>query len=215
MSENRDTKADQVLLISDPDEIAIRESENGVRQYRAARAVIARFINAPTQRPLNQAIILDMHKEALDGIHPLAGTYRNTAVEIGKSKHLPPRHAEVADHVADMCAFVNGNWDKAPTFLAAYVLWRVNWIHPFADGNGRTARILSYMVLSMRMESILPGTPTVPDQIAEDKEPYYKALESSDAHWAVSERLRIAEMEVLIDGMLQVQLRNAIAVASV
>jgi hypothetical protein len=36
-----------------------------------------------------------------------------------------------------------------PTELAAYGLWRLNWIHPFVEGNGRTARAVCYFT-SMR-----------------------------------------------------------------
>jgi Fic family protein len=49
---------------------------------------------------------------------------------------------------------------STPIHLAAYLMWRLNWIHPFADGNGRTSRIISYVVLSIRAGAILPGTPT-------------------------------------------------------
>jgi choline-glycine betaine transporter len=36
---------------------------------------------------------------------------------------------------------VQENWYIwTPTELAAYTLWRMNWIHPFTEGNGRTAR---------------------------------------------------------------------------
>ena len=38
-----------------------------------------------------------------------------------------------------------------PLFVAAYVLWRICWIHPFDDGNGRTARAASYFVLCQRL----------------------------------------------------------------
>jgi hypothetical protein len=35
--------------------------------------------------------------------------------------------------------------DATAIHLAAYLMWRLNWIHPFADGNGRTARMTSYV----------------------------------------------------------------------
>jgi Fic family protein len=57
----------------------------------------------------------------------------------------------------------------------------LNWIHPFTDGNGRTARALSYLVLCIRLGYRLPGTRTIPEFISDDKTPYYKALEAADA----------------------------------
>ena len=69
---------------------------------------------------------------------------------IGKSSHMPPRHVEVPDHVTDMCSYVNDHWeDQNATHLAAYVLWRMNWIHPFADGNGRLLGLSLILCLAL------------------------------------------------------------------
>jgi Fic family protein len=60
--------------------------------------------------------------------------------------------------VEELCDYVNDNWESStPIHLAAYVMWRLNWIRPFADGNGRTSRILSYVVLSIRSGIRLTG----------------------------------------------------------
>lgn len=216
MNGDRHSQADPVELISDPDEKARREAENGVRQFKAAVEIIRSSIQRPDSPfRLTQAIILDLHQKALDGIHPLAGTYRNSSVYIAKSKHIPPRHVEVPDHVADMCNYVNTHWmERGATHLAAYVLWRMNWIHPFADGNGRTARVVSYVVLSTKLDSLLPGTPTIPDQIAADKEPYYLALEDADDAWK-RDILALSSMERLLDSMLAKQLLSATQEASI
>jgi Fic family protein len=210
LSEDRHSHAEPPELITDPVEKANREAENGVRQFKAAVDIIARNIQ-PESRPfkLPQAVILELHEKALEGIHPLAGTYRNTSVSIGKSLHMPPRHSDVPDLIADMCSYVNSNWDgKNATHLAAYLLWRLNWIHPFADGNGRTARMVSYLVLSIKLKSVLPGSPTIPDQIASDKQPYYQALEKADASWK-EEWIGLSAMEAMLETMLAQQLLSA------
>lgn len=215
MSGDRHSKAESVELITDPNEKARRESENGVRQFKAA----LEFIRFHIQRPSNvfrltQSLIVDLHHKALDGIHPLAGTYRNSSVAIGQSRHVPPRHVDVPDLVADMCDFVNQNWEQKNAIqLSAYVLWRMNWIHPFADGNGRTSRVVSYVVLSSKLNSLLPGTPTIPDQIAADKAPYYSALERSDDSWKRN-ILALSDMEAMLEKMLARQLLSATEEAS-
>jgi Fic/DOC family len=62
-----------------------------------------------------------------------------------------------------MCDYVNENWEgSSPVHLSAYVLWKLNWIHPFTDGNGRTARAISYLLLCLRLGYRLPGTNTIP-----------------------------------------------------
>lgn len=210
MSEDRHSRADPVELIADPEERARREAENAVRQYKAAIEVIRGYVQRPEERfRLRQSLILDMHERVLVGIHPLAGTYRNTPVEIGMSNHIPPRSSEVADFVGDMCAYVNENWNERNALhLAAYVLWRTNWIHPFADGNGRTARVISYIVLSAKLNSVLPGSPTIPDLIASDKAPYYKHLEDADESWKYG-HVALAGMENMLEQMLAEQLLSA------
>lgn len=208
--EDRRSEADPVELIKDPEAKARREAENGVRQFRAAVEIIrANVARTDGRFRLTQAIILDLHQKALDSIHQLAGTYRNSPVKIINSNHQPPRHVEIPDFVAQMCDYVNEHWDdRSPIHLAAYVLWRINWIHPFADGNGRTARIISYLVLSIKLNSLLPGAPTIPDQIAADKRPYYKALEDSDNSWK-REILALSSLENMLESMLAQQLLNA------
>lgn len=208
--EDRHSRADPVELITDPEEKARREAENGVRQFKAAVEIVRAHVpRASGHFRLTQAIILELHQKALEGIHPLAGTYRNSPVLIGKSAHIPPRHVEVPDHVASMCEYVNCHWhDRNAIHLAAYVLWRMNWIHPFADGNGRTARVVSYVVLSTKLDSLLPGSPTIPDQIASDKRPYYKALEEADDSWK-REFIALSGMENMLEQMLAQQLLSA------
>jgi Fic family protein len=128
--------------------------------------------------------------------------------------HQPPEAAFVADEVQLLCEYINNNWKtKSAVHLAAYVLWKMNWIHPFADGNGRTARAVSYVVLSVKLDSILPGTPTIPEQIAADKSPYYRALEVADRAWA-DDKVDVSELEVVIESMLARQLINAAKEAS-
>lgn len=215
MGGDRHSVAEPVELIADPEKKAQREAENGVRQFKAALEIIRASIqNTERQFRLTQAMILDLHQKALEGIHPLAGTYRNSPVLIGQSKHIPPRNTEVPDLVSEMCSYVNENWnDKSALYLAAYLLWRMNWIHPFADGNGRTARIVSYVVLSVKLNGLLPGTPTIPDQIAADKSPYYEALEQADDSWK-RDILALSKMEVMLEAMLAKQLLSAAQEAS-
>jgi Fic family protein len=108
-----------------------------------------------------------------------------------------------------MCQYVNVHWHEASAIhLAAYLLWRLNWIQPFADGNGRTARVISYLVLSIKLNGLLPGSPTIPDQIAADKAPYYHALEVADGLWKQG-ILSLAVMEKMLEEMLAEQLLHA------
>jgi Fic family protein len=84
-------------------------------------------------------------------------------------------------------------------------MWRLNWIHPFDGGNGRTSRMVAYVVLCARLGYQLPGRYTIPEQIAENKTPYYLALEAADDAWA-QDRLDLSMLEKLLESMMAKQL---------
>ncbi len=209
MTDERHSEAEDAPLISDPELVARKEAENGLHQFALALDIIRSFVKEP-EKPfkLRAGPILQLHQAALEGLHRLAGTFRNTAVKIYGSLHQPPEAAFVADEVQSLCEYMNDNWNKSAVHLAAYVLWKMNWIHPFADGNGRTARAVSYVVLSIKLDSLLPGTPTIPEQIAGNKTPYYEALESADKAWT-AQNVDVSALETLIGDMLALQLLNA------
>ncbi len=210
MSADRHSIAETAPVLTDADEIARREAENGIRQFDLALEIIRAHVK-DDERPfrLRSSIILRLHKAALDGLHPLAGTWRNTPVKIGGSGHQPPEEAFVSEEMELMCDYVNDNWaDMSALHLCAYVLWKLNWIHPFSDGNGRTARAVAYVVLSAKLDSLLPGAPTIPEQIAGDKRPYYKALEAADNALKAGQ-IDVSELEKMLEGMLAKQLLSA------
>ncbi len=104
-----------------------------------------------------------------------------------------------------MCEYVNGDSNATPVHLASYVMWRVNWIHPFFGGNGRTARAASYLVLCTKLGFIVPGTPAMPELIVANRDPYYEALRAADTAWKKG-RLDLTAMEKLLSGLLATQL---------
>lgn len=151
-------------------------------------------------------MILALQRTALQGLTNYAGTWRPGSVTIGKSKHVPPDAHLVPSLVEDLCDYVNDNFNAKPdVHLAAYVLWRLNWIHPFVDGNGRTSRAASYFVLCMKSGNVLPGKTTIPDQIAANKQPYYDALEEADKALKAG-AVDLTQLEDLISAALARQL---------
>ena len=112
----------------------------------------------------------------------------------------------VSQLIEELCDYVNDEWkEKSPLHLASYVMWKLNWIHPFTDGNGRTSRAASYLVLCLRLGYLLPGKLSIPEQIAANKTPYYRALESADNAWAHG-KIDLTAMKELLGSMLAAQL---------
>lgn len=204
--ETRHSKAFDAQIITDPDELARKESFNTVAQYRAVSDMVESFLEPERPFKLRPSHLLHLHRVALDGISSYAGNFRPAGIEIGKSKHEPPPAHLVPELIEELCDYVNDKWnDKSPMHLASYVMWRLNWIHPFTDGNGRTSRALSYLVLCIRLKALLPGRVTIPEQIEQDRTPYYKALEVADQAWADG-KIYLTAMKQLLASMLAKQL---------
>ncbi len=203
--DRRDSRALEPELISDPQEKAAAEARNGFRQYDAAIAAIQTALERGSFK-LRPSLILGLHREALTGISSYAGNYRPGGVAIEGSKHEPVGAHLVPELVEDMCDYINDHWNESsPIHLASYAMWRLNWIHPFADGNGRTSRIVSYVVRSIRAGSILPGTPTIPDQIVANRKPYFDALDAAAVAFREG-RIDVSKMEDMLAALLAHQL---------
>lgn len=204
--EIRHSHAQEATVITDPDALARLEVFNTVQQYLKIEEMVGYFLDPERPFKLRPSHVLTLHRAALDGISATAGVWRPSVVEIGGSRHTPPQAFEVPERVEELCDYVNDNWThKKPLHLAAYVMWRLNWIHPFTDGNGRTSRAVSYMVLCIRLKALLPGKVTIPEQIEQEKTPYYRALESADDAWALG-TIDLTAMKQLLGAMLAKQL---------
>jgi Fic family protein len=118
-------------------------------------------------RQLHQLVVKDT--EAI-----IAGTYRNTDVQILGSKHRPPPGYQVQDKMTKFFEWMTKSKDNYhPVEFAAVAHHRFVAIHPFEDGNGRTGRLLMNLLL---MRS---GYPIAIIQ-KNDRLKYYRALEDAD-----------------------------------
>ena len=91
--------------------------------------------------------------------------------------------------------------------LASYVLWRMNWIHPFVEGNGRTARAACYYILCVKSGGLPGGKIIVPERIRHDRTPYYEALSEADRAWENGELL-FPKMENYLARLLDEQIMD-------
>lgn len=204
----RYTRAESPKLLVDPQAVAEREVANGLRQFDAVKAEIAKALAKGDRYRLRPSTILRLHREAVEGIEATAGQWRNVPVDIAGSTHRPPAPEDVPELMEELCDRVNDDLRDAPPIdLAAWVLWRICWIHPFSDGNGRTARAISYLVLCAAAGLDLPGTRTIPDQITEDKAPYYEALEMIDRS-VRGEEADVGVMADLLTALLARQIQD-------
>ena len=167
--------------------------------------ILEKWLESGALSRLRISDLLLLNRVVLEGINRFAGTFRATPIRIRGSSHQPPDPTQVPIFTEDFCDYINLNPTKSAVHLAAFALWRLNWIHPFSDGNGRTARMISYMLLCRGLGYRIPGTRTIPEQIAEDKLPYYRALEEADAAFKAG-RVDVGAVERLLEEKLAKQL---------
>lgn len=99
---------------------------------------------------LSEKDILHIHDVILKGIHDAkAGHYRSVPVRISGSAVVLPNPRKVPDLMRDFAEWLSRGQRLHPVELAAEAHYRLAAIHPFVDGNGRSARLLMNMILLM------------------------------------------------------------------
>lgn len=181
------------------------EAENGTRQYDFLRSLVETSL--AVGRPfLSQQILKALNYHAIACLHIAAGEFRPCQVTVGT--HMPPEHYRVQALMDDFINHVNRMWESAdPVVLASFVLWRLNHIHPFINGNGRTARAACYFVLCVKFQSWLPGRSILPELIRSVRDRYVEALVAVDAS-AKAGALDLGPLHLLLQELLENQVSN-------
>ena len=170
-----------VLQGSDPDLYQRIQEINLIRQYELLTNCIEIGLQ---QGPMafDKYMLWSLNHVAVANISQLGGRFRQEPIYVGN--HIAPHFREVPDLMDRFVSFIHENWFLAsPTQLASYALWRLNWIHPFVEGNGRTARAACYYLLNVRTGVLLHGGKIVPERIRENRDPYIDALRAADRAW--------------------------------
>ncbi len=94
--------------------------------------------------------ILRIHEIILKGIDDHnAGNFRNVPVRISGSSVILPNPLKVHDLMNEFSSWLQHKHKDHPVEIAAEAHYRLVTIHPFTDGNGRTARLLMNLILMM------------------------------------------------------------------
>ena len=124
---------------------------------------------------LNEKDIFSIHSLVLENIESeFAGRYRNGQVRILGANFIPPSFVKISSLMKALVAYTNANPDKLNQVeLTARFHHRFVWIHPFFDGNGRTARLL------MNLLFIKFGFPPA-IILKNNREQYYRSLNQAN-----------------------------------
>ncbi|VAW36737.1 Fic domain protein, MA2133 type [hydrothermal vent metagenome] len=131
---------------------------------------------AQNNQKLNETTLLKIHAIILHNIDPEnAGFYRRDRVRIQGSNHVCPNPIKVPNLMYDLFDFYAESKDTMhPVELAANIHEKLVSIHPFIDGNGRTARLIINLILLQNGYPI-----TIINSDRDKREEYYKALEAA------------------------------------
>ncbi len=138
---------------------------------------------------ITENVVLNMHRRLTDGVldNPDdCGVYRNRQVVIGNGftgrvTFRPPDTEKVPALMRELIAWLNGSkvLQIDPILVAGITHYEFVRIHPFIDGNGRTARALASLLLYLR-EFDTKRFFALDDYYDSDRQSYYRALQSVD-----------------------------------
>lgn len=139
---------------------------------------------------LTEHILLDLHAMILRGIDDAnAGRYRSIPVRISGSRVVLPNPAKVSALMSEFFRDLLAMAGSHPVEIAAEAHYRLVTIHPFIDGNGRTARLLMNLILLQN------GYPPALIR-TRDRIPYLKSLEKAQLGGIKEDYLKIISRSV-------------------
>jgi fido (protein-threonine AMPylation protein) len=180
---------------------------NGNRQYDFLRSIIQASVDM-RKLFLSQHIIKALNFHAITCLHAYSGEYRPCPVTVGQ--HTPPEFYRVPALMDDFVNVVNRSWETTdPVVLATYVLWRINNIHPFINGNGRTARAACYFALCLKSGGWLSGNTILPELIRQNHAAHVAALQVAHDTFRMTGAPDLTLLHALIAQLVAQQIQTA------
>ena len=156
--------------------------EQEVRNYYLALELLEKKLE--NQEPISLKLILEIQKQICDGEPKekigLRGAMPPGVLfavwnDDGTPAYIPPEYNEVPDLLNELISYVNES-DDHPLIKAAVIHYQLVTIHPFEDGNGRTARIISNYYLSLSGYGF-KNVGSLEEYMSYDIDEYYDSLQ--------------------------------------
>ncbi len=167
------------------------------------------YIVEHKDEPLSEGLLLQIHRLMTDNTmqNPEdAGRFRNNndvVVENGithETVHTPPSYEDIPQFIKDLCVFFNDENPRQfihPIIRGIVIHFMISFVHPFVDGNGRTARAMFFWYM-LRQGYWLTEYLSISRVIARSKKAYEKAFlyteaDGMDIGYFVAYNLRVLE----------------------
>ena len=121
--------------------------------------------------------------------------------ETGKPEYIPPEYSDIPSLLDELTEYVTTT-DDHPLIIAAIVHYQLVTIHPFEDGNGRTARLMSGYILDFFGYGF-NGIGSLDEYFAYDTDEYYSSLQMGLPALYYSGRDNPPHPEIWIDYFLR------------
>ncbi len=141
------TRKETQLVIEEDLTSSSKPLKNYIEAVNHAKAFCKILEIIESNSIIDEKVILDIHKIILTGLDDTnAGFYRKCRVRISGSNTILPNPLKVPELMEEFYKWLSENIDNEP---AAAIMAHLKFvtIHPFADGNGRTARLFMNMLL--------------------------------------------------------------------
>ena len=171
---------------------------------------VLKFINSKKDDSITEKVLLETHQLTTRKILKAdqAGKYRITQVRVtnsktGETSYLPPPSSQISDLIRSFFLWLNSvtNEEIHPVLKAAVTHYVITAIHPFVDGNGRTARAISTLVLFKEGYDI-KNFFSIEEYFDRDAGRYYKVLQNiSNQTKKIQDRDLTSWIEYFIEGL--------------
>jgi Fic family protein len=150
------------------------------RDIQEVRNAITAYDGLPRRDPANRQHLLEAHGLLLAGLIDAPGRFRSGGVGIYRGDqlvHMAPPAARVPGLVAELLVWLAAStWH--PLLVSCVAHYELEFIHPFADGNGRLGRLWQTLILS-RWNPLLAWLP-IEEVIRSRQQGYYESLGQAD-----------------------------------
>jgi len=160
-----------------------RDDEKELLNYKKAMDFISKYLGKDD--PVNEGIVRELHKILVKGVRGESadpGNYRKIQNYVVNSRtrevvYTPPAPLDVPHLMREFAEWINKAEDVSPILVAGIAQFQFVHIHPFIDGNGRTARLLSTLIL-YKTGYDFKRLFTISEYYDKDRPAYYQAIQT-------------------------------------
>lgn len=149
------------------------------REVQEVKNALAAYDRFDTWKPSSEKDLLAAHRILMSGLIDEAGLYRHGGVGVMAGSqviHMAPPADRVPHLMADLFTWLAAT-DAHPLIASSVFHYEFEFIHPFADGNGRMGRLWQSLILA-RWNPLFADIP-VESLIFEHQAEYYQAIQES------------------------------------